>query len=236
MIKGIIFDYGGTLDSHSEHWSHVIRRGWNEAGIQTSDDTFRDCYVFAEREMAKRRVVFEEDTFLTLMRKKATIELDRYAFLRNEIPDREKASETIAQYCYNVAKACTTEAKPVLQAITDAGCPMALVSNFYGNVGAVLRDFGLRQYFSGIIESSVVGVRKPDPRIFMLGCVALGLKPEETLVVGDSLDKDILPALSIGCQAAWLKGPAWNPADDTTTHPSEIPSLQYIPTFLAKRS
>lgn len=228
MIKGIIFDYGGTLDSHSEHWSHVIRRGWQAAGIDTDQDTFRQCYVFAEREMAKRRVVCEEDNFLTLMQKKAAIELDQLQALGHSLPDPKGAAHAIAQYCYEVARQATSEAKPVLQAIADAGCPMALVSNFYGNVGSVLRDFGLRQYFCSIIESSVVGVRKPDARIFMLGCVALGLDPADVLVVGDSLDKDILPALSIGCQAAWLKGPAWNSADDQITHPSQIPSLSAI--------
>lgn len=232
MISGIIFDYGGTLDSHSEHWSHVIRRGWQSAGIDTDTATFRDCYVYAEREMAKRRIVHEEDTFLDLMRKKAALELSKYAELGNSLDDAQASAETIAQYCYGVARSCTEEAKPVLQAIADSGCPMALVSNFYGNVGAVLRDFGLRQYFAHIIESAVVGVRKPDPRIFMLGCVALGLPPAEVLVVGDSLDKDIVPALSIGCQAAWLKGPAWNSADDSATHPSQIASLAVVPTLI----
>ena len=66
---------------------------------------------------------------------------------------------------------------------------MVLVSNFYGNVQAVLADFNLLQYFESIIESAVVGVRKPDPQIFRLGVDALGMKPEEVLVVGDSYKK-----------------------------------------------
>ena len=41
-----------------------------------------------------------------------------------------------------------------------------LVSNFYGNVNAVLRQFGLDGCFSEVIESAVVGVRKPDPEIW----------------------------------------------------------------------
>lgn len=53
----------------------------------------------------------------------------------------------------------------------------------------MLKDFGLRHYFREIVESAVVGVRKPDPRIFELGCEALGLPPAEVLVVGDSLKK-----------------------------------------------
>ena len=102
---------------------------------------------------------------------------------------------------------------------------MVLVSNFYGNVDEVLRDFDIRRYFVGVIESAVVGVRKPDPRIFQLGVVALGMAPDEVLVVGDSLRKDILPARSLRCHTAWIKGRGWTPDEDTATDPAQIPSL-----------
>ena len=100
-----------------------------------------------------------------------------------------------------------------------------LVSNFYGNVETVIRDMGLREYFQGVIESAVVGVRKPNPTIFKLGVVALGLNPEQVLVVGDSFRKDIEPSLSLGCQVAWLKGKGWTAEEDAQMHPSIIGSL-----------
>ena len=64
----------------------------------------------------------------------------------------------------------------------------------------VLEEFGLSHLFKDVIESAVAGVRKPDPEIFRLGVAALGLEPQETVMIGDSPDKDILPAQSIGCQ------------------------------------
>ena len=107
---------------------------------------------------------------------------------------------------------------PVLEALY-ARYPMVLVSNFYGNVESVLADFDLRRYFRDIIESAVVGVRKPDPKIFQLGVDALGLKPEEVLVIGDSYKKDIVPAESIGCHVAWIKGKGWTADEDAQMHP-----------------
>ena len=86
---------------------------------------------------------------------------------------------------------------------------MVLVSNFYGNIHCVLREMGMEGIFQEVIESAVVGVRKPDPQIFMLGCKALQMEPAEVTVVGDSYDKDIVPAHSIGCQTVWFKGPGW---------------------------
>ena len=105
---------------------------------------------------------------------------------------------------------------------------MVLVSNFYGNVEAVLEDFDLRRYFRSIIESAVVGIRKPDPRIFSLGVEALGLPPQQVLVVGDSYKKDIVPAESIGCRVAWLKGKGWTPEEDAQMHPAIISTLSQV--------
>ena len=87
----------------------------------------------------------------------------------------------------------------------------------------------------GVIESAVVGVRKPDPAIFMLGVVALGLEPRQVLVVGDSLRKDILPARSIGCHTAWIKGRAWSDEDNAATHPSQVADLHEIAAAIATR-
>jgi putative hydrolase of the HAD superfamily len=94
---------------------------------------------------------------------------------------------------------------------------MVLVSNFYGNIATVLKEFQLDGIFQSVIESAVVGVRKPDPRIFTLGVEALGLHPEEVMVVGDSIDKDIIPARKAGCQTIWFKGEGWtdDPVDES---------------------
>ena len=86
---------------------------------------------------------------------------------------------------------------------------MVLVSNFYGNINEVLREFGLDKYFQAVIESAAVGIRKPDSRIFSLGVEKLGLAAEEVMVVGDSFYKDIEPGIKAGCQTAWFKGPGW---------------------------
>lgn len=230
-IKGIIFDYGGTIDSRGTHWSEVIWDGYRHAGIPVDKSTFREAYVYAERELARVRHILPHHNFLDLMRIKMAIEL-------GQLPEAVAASghtadelaETVAQYCYHAARECVEEARPVLEAL-HARYPMVLVSNFYGNVEAVLADFDLRRYFRAIIESAVVGVRKPDPAIFRLGVEALGMEPAEVLVVGDSLRKDILPAESIGCQTAWIKGKGWTAEEDAATHSSIISSLTTLLTL-----
>lgn len=230
MIKGIIFDYGGTIDSRGEHWSEVIYRGWKAAGIDAEKNTFRDCYVTAERALARERIILPGHDFRTLIYHKAIIELTDYIARGGAIsPDSIPSyADLIAGYCDSQARKCIEEARPVLAALAEK-YPMMLVSNFYGNVDSVLRTYDVRRYFQGVIESAVVGVRKPDPRIFMLGVVALGLRPDEVLVVGDSLRKDILPAESIGCHTAWIKGKGWTSDEDAATHPSQIKGITEVP-------
>lgn len=224
-IKGIIFDYGGTIDSRGVHWSEVIWDGYRAAGIDVDKADFRDAYVYAERELAKTRHILPHHNFLDLLRIKMHIELDRLTADGKMPADSDGAlAEAVAQYCYRAARECVEEARPVIEALY-ARYPLVLVSNFYGNVESVLADFDLRRYFGAIIESAVVGVRKPDPAIFGLGVEALGLAPDEVLVVGDSLRKDILPAESLGCRTAWIKGKGWTADEDAATHPSTISSL-----------
>ena len=114
------------------------------------------------------------------------------------------------------------QSRLVLQELRER-CPLVLVSNFYGNMGSVLFEMSLDGLFSHVVESAVVGFRKPDPRLFQLAIDAFSqtettaLAPDEIMVVGDSLRKDIEPARSLGCQTTWLKGEGWSdePADES---------------------
>lgn len=233
-IKGIIFDYGGTIDSRGDHWSEVIDRAYRACGLVIEREAFRDAYVFAERRLARERIILPGDNFHQLMLKKIRIEME-YLAENGIIPLSQLSDgtvERVAFECYQAARNCVTEATPVLEALA-ARFPMVLVSNFYGNVDEVIRDFGIRHLFQGIIESAVVGVRKPDPRIFMLGVVALGLEPQQVLVVGDSIRKDIEPARSIGCRVAWIKGKGWTPEEDMMQDQAQIENLGSLLEILA---
>ncbi|MGN1257673.1 MAG: HAD family hydrolase, partial [Candidatus Limisoma sp.] len=75
VIKGVIFDYGGTIDSHGDHWSEIIWQGYQEAGICVTKEQFRTCYVFAERELARVRHILPHHNFYDLLLIKMRIEL-----------------------------------------------------------------------------------------------------------------------------------------------------------------
>ena len=216
-IKGIIFDYGATIDSNGKHWSEVLWDAYVASGVPVAKSEFKEAYRYGERYLALHPVILPDYNFKKVLLGKTDLQLK---WLKDEgfLPANCNSLEyslAISNQCYNFVLAVLKEAKPVLEQLA-AKYPLALVSNFYGNIDTVLKDFGLRDYFQYIIESSVVGIRKPDPGIFALGVKALGLKPEEVVVVGDSYKKDILPARQLGCKTIWLKGTGWDGEESGT--------------------
>ena len=253
-IKGIIFDYGGTLDTRGDHWSEVLWQGYEHFGIGVADDeevepgvsihkqAFRDAYVYGERALAVNPIVTPDFHFEDILREKLILELNFLAgkeLLETGKDDSEKqaklgnlgndsdssSSESLflslsdseihqiavdmARYINAKTLALLNENKQVLEHLKQKGYPMVLVSNFYGNINKVLKDAGIDGYFKEVIESAVVGVRKPNPAIFALGVCALDLPASQVLVVGDTYGKDIIPAHKLGCHTLWIKGLQW---------------------------
>lgn len=230
-IKGIIFDYGGTLDTGGDHWSEVIWKAYGDAGVAVDKASFREAYVYAERALAKTLLVLPHHNFGDMLQIKMQIEL-QWLSENGKFPPAlvEGKSKEVAKLCYESARQSVRASEPVLRLLSER-YKLVLVSNFYGNIGTVLRDFGVREYFYEIVESAVAGVRKPDPAIFTLGVKALGLNASEVLVIGDSYSKDIVPAEKAGCQVLWLKGKGWTDAEDAQTHENVISSLQEVVTL-----
>ncbi|MDQ1522489.1 MAG: hypothetical protein QOE47_413, partial [Pyrinomonadaceae bacterium] len=97
------------------------------------------------------------------------------------------------------------EAARVLGALKDAGLRLAVISNTEdGRLDELLELVGLKQHFDLLIDSHVVGQRKPDAGIFQLTLARLGLEPREAVFIGDSYAHDALAALSVGMRAVLL--------------------------------
>lgn len=234
-IKGCIFDYGGTLDTAGCHWGKVLWHAYRQCGIPVTEDQFREAYVHGERTLAITPVIKPDYTFYKTIEAKLHIEMEllltKNYWNVSEQEYRQKHQEVL-DWVYSGVKKQTAHSKQVLESISKK-YPMVLVSNFYGNVGVVLQEFQFDRLFSHIVESAVVGIRKPDPRIFKLGVEALGMEAEDTVVVGDSFYKDITPAQKIGCQTVWFKGEGWTDEQyDESLPDAIITDLQQLLTLL----
>ena len=90
------------------------------------------------------------------------------------------------------------DALAVLGRLRAAGIRLGVVSNADGRVADQLAGVGLAGWFEVIIDSSVAGVAKPDPRIFRLASERMAVPAAETVYVGDIVDVDVHGARAAG--------------------------------------
>ena len=210
MIKGILIDFGGTIDSDGIHWLDAFSEAYALVA-DIPEPLLRDAYVHTERTLGANPIIAPDYSFCKTLQTKIALQTE---YMQSKGLAFTK-QDTVLDYCYNkVVRHIETVSKPVLEKLSRK-YPMVLVTNFYGNMHTVLDEFGLSHLFKDVIESAVVGIRKPDPEIFRLGVHALGLELHETIMIGDSPDKDILPAQRVGCQTVWLRGKSWSGMDCT---------------------
>lgn len=93
---------------------------------------------------------------------------------------------------------------PALDTLKARGKPLGIISNFSPNCEPLLRQLGLAHYFDFFIVSGILGVEKPDPRIFEAGIRAAGIPAAELVYVGDSIFHDVQGALGVGMGAVLL--------------------------------
>jgi putative hydrolase of the HAD superfamily len=224
MIRGYIFDYGGTLDTNGCHWGKMLWHAYQRQQIPVSEDAFREAYVYAERTLGRTPIIQSDYTFYKTLQTKIRIEMEHLCTVGAWDADEaafKAGMQRVLDDLYAKVKEITAHSKEVLETL-HGKYPMVLVSNFYGNIHTVLSEFGLDGLFQDVIESAVVGIRKPNPKIFTLGVEALGLKPEECVVVGDSFFKDIEPARQAGCKTVWFKGEGWTDQSYDETVPDRV--------------
>ena len=95
-----------------------------------------------------------------------------------------------------------------------AGLVAGVISNSNGSVRSILEATGLARYLDFVLDSSVVGVEKPDRRIFELALREARVAAGEAVYVGDLYSVDVLGARAAGIDAILLDPRGlWGPRD-----------------------
>jgi HAD superfamily hydrolase (TIGR01509 family) len=82
---------------------------------------------------------------------------------------------------------------------------IGVVSNFYGNLARILDDADFTGLIAALADSGRLGLYKPDLTIYYAALAMLGFPASATVMVGDSLNKDIAPAQALGMKTVWLR-------------------------------
>jgi HAD superfamily hydrolase (TIGR01549 family) len=213
----VLFDFGGTLDADGTPTLDQFLRAYRSAGGVRSAGEFEVIFRESDRQLAAdpvtRGLGFQE------------MVAAQSRLLARLTHDSERVdADQIAASVHDAAAAIAARNLEMLRRLRVSRFQLAAVSNFTGNLARCLSDLNLAPMFEAIVDSAVVGVRKPDSRIFNLALEQLGVSASRALMVGDNPFADIGPAEALGMGTAWL-APLSRPAPPGCAPTFRIESL-----------
>lgn len=194
MIKGILFDFDGTLSNRKQAAYQMYRQciGLMRPDLDPQsielENLVQFCMVADQYGIAQKDYVWQclKDAYITDLDVKKWTAYWHANFSDIQIP---------ADGCEKALKQLRRKYK---LGILSNG---AYVSQF-----AKVRKLGFDQLVDEVIICGQYGIPKPDERIFRIACEKLGTAVEETVMVGDMFFTDIYGALNAGMKAIWFTG------------------------------
>jgi putative hydrolase of the HAD superfamily len=125
------------------------------------------------------------------------------------------------------------ETLPALVELRRAGLSLVMLTN--GDRDLQRRKAvgsGLAPLFDHVVISGVVGVGKPEPGVFVHALGLCGARPEEAVMVGDSLERDIAGGAAAGLPTVWLDRFAAGLPPGAPAPSATLPDLRRLPALL----
>jgi FMN phosphatase YigB (HAD superfamily) len=101
---------------------------------------------------------------------------------------------------------------------------MAIAGQYGDEVLQLLEEHSLLNYFEHHFTQDDFAITKPDPRYFEQIAHQAGARPDECLMVGDRIDKDIIPAKQLGMKTIRVRWGLHSIQEPRV--PSEIPDME----------
>ena len=216
QMRTILFDFGATLD-YPRHWLDRFLVHYRAAGIELTREQLDPGFDHATRIAYRSSKMLSAYGLMELVDYLVRLQIEflsRHGALEvREILGLAAGGMRLPEMAGWITQSFVAESRSgfeasreVLRAL-EGRFRMGVVSNFYGNLGNILAEADLARLFGAVADSSQVGIFKPDAGIFLAALDRLGSAPSETAMVGDSIDKDCLPAQRLGMKGIWLRNP-----------------------------
>ena len=225
-IRAILFDFGGTLDGNGQHWrerayrfirgefAHVTREEFDRADrasvakFVASGDGWK--YNLRQTAYAIFTGIYER------------LELDpgiRDLFLDDFCRDAETSLHQNRQWL----------------ATLQADYRLGVISNNFGNTKGWCDDYDLSPLLEVVVDSTVIGIKKPEAGIFRATLSELGISANEAIYVGDTYLDDMVGAKGAGMRTAWLVGDEPKTCQESSAADFQLTRIQELTQFLPDR-
>lgn len=212
-ITALLFDFGGTLDGPA-HWLDRFLMSYRAAGIEITRADLDPAFDHATRIGYGATRVVSRFGLTDLVR---FLVGHQFEYLRKSGPDqlrgtlddsgaagRHRFVEAVTNSFVRETSIGLAHSRDVVGTLKSR-YKMGIVSNFYGNLDRILAEAKLDRFFAVVADSSRVGIFKPETGIFDAALKKLNCAPQSVAMIGDSLNKDCVPAHKLGMRTVWLR-------------------------------
>ena len=213
MLSALLLDFGGTLDGPL-HWLDRFLGQYRAAGIEITREELDGAFEHATQAGYRAGRVIGRFGMVDLIRFLVGSQVEflahqgpqrlRARFGSSDAKGRHRTVEQIAAGFIGATREGLEANREILKAL-KRHFRIGVVSNFYGNLDRILKEAGMMKLIDSITDSSRVGIFKPQPGIFEAALRGLGVPPAAAAMVGDSPDKDCVPAHRLGLTTVWYR-------------------------------
>jgi putative hydrolase of the HAD superfamily len=197
-IHAIFIDLGNTLRVLLKDEAHMARARQEIVRlVGTSEDPVEFCQKLDDRYKIYRKWAFEN--------LKEAPETELWTrWMVPEFPPEKIAplgSELTYQYRQSMGRRVVVDGgREVVIELQKRGYTLGIISNLIGTreIPDWLLAEGFAPYFKSVALSSVLGIRKPDPAIYLEAAHRAGVEPGNCAYVGDNLKRDVTGTRAAG--------------------------------------
>jgi len=138
-------------------------------------------------------------------------ELRERRFHQSLLKYRIDEPELALRFNYAYVSRCSTKtnllpySKEILEYLSESYVLHIITNGFKEAQHIKLERSGIRPFFKEVIVGDEVGINKPDPRIFHHAFESSTAAPEESIMIGDDYEADILGAKEVGMDQIYFR-------------------------------
>jgi len=205
MVKALFLDAEGTFLLFNPSLGEIYQRLWKEFGVEVLPEEASKRM----RQIFKR--IFKEELQPPLngrVCKEAWQKVFYQAF--SEYQGLKVFEEVFHRaYQFFASPECVSVApffRDFVHEVKARGLKLAVISNWDCRLYSILEGHGLLPFFDGVFLGCEVGYLKPHQEIFLKALSHFKIQPAQALMMGDTLEDDILVPQSLGMKTFFIKG------------------------------
>ena len=222
-IRALLFDFGGTLDGNGVHWRDRTYRFLKRVYPEVDRETFDRV----DRAAVDRLIDSGSGPQLSLRETMDVIATGIYDALGLDPAVKDR----YVNFFCDDAKANLDKNRQWIATLRDR-YRLGVISNNFGNTKGWCDEYNLSPLLDIVVDSTVVGVSKPEAGIFHVALTGISTSPEEAIYVGDTYSDDVVGAKGVGMWTAWLVGEEDKVCSDVSIVDVQLTDLRELQGFL----